>query len=374
MASGDVAVERGARLAPEEREALIEMVRRLLQSESSEAAVRRAMETKLGFDRALWARLADVGIIGLLIGVSDGGSGLGPVELELVMEEIGAALLCAPLFSSGVLAAALVAETGDRSRLRDIASGKTIATVAVTGPTGTWTETAVDVFAHDYKLNGTSGYVTDAEAADLLLVVARGETGIEIYEVDRTAPGLTVEPLPVFDRSRRLATVLFKDVKARLIGAGWPIVERALDYARVAIAGEAAGGAREMLNRTVAYTSERYQFGRSVGSFQAIKHMAADLLLETESAISAARHAAEELANGQGDANGAISLASFTCPDAFVETCAASIQMHGGIAFTWEHPAHLYLRRARAAAQLLGTSSFYRERYVQRLEAVHAAG
>jgi len=150
-------------------------------------------------------------------------------------------------------------------------------------------------------------------------------------------------------------------------GAGWAAAERAMNLARVALAGEQAGGARRSLDITVAYSKVRVQFGRPIGSFQAIKHLAADLLLEAESAISAARHAARELAAGSDGAQLAVDLAAFACADAFTTVAAASVQMHGGIAFTWDHPAHLYLRRARADAQLLGTPSFYRERYVQQL-------
>jgi alkylation response protein AidB-like acyl-CoA dehydrogenase len=152
-------------------------------------------------------------------------------------------------------------------------------------------------------------------------------------------------------------------------GAAWTAVERALDMARVALAGEQAGGARRVLEMTVDYAKTRVQFGRPIGGFQAIKHMAADLLLESESATSAARHAAQALADGAPDAGAAISLAAFACADAFVTVAAAGIQMHGGIAFTWAHPAHLYLRRARAGAQLFGAPAFYRERYLRQLGA-----
>jgi alkylation response protein AidB-like acyl-CoA dehydrogenase len=145
-------------------------------------------------------------------------------------------------------------------------------------------------------------------------------------------------------------------------------VEDALDLVRVALAGEQAGAGRKVLEFTVDYAKTRIQFGRQIGSFQAIKHMAADLLLESESAISAARHAAEALADGAPDAKASVTLAAFSCADSFGKIAADAIQMHGGIAFTWEHPAHLYLRRARADAQLFGAPAAYRERYIQALE------
>jgi alkylation response protein AidB-like acyl-CoA dehydrogenase len=192
-----------------------------------------------------------------------------------------------------------------------------------------------------------------------------------VFEVDRDAHGLTRTELPTFDHGLRMARLDFADAPAHRLasnGPAWDAVEAALDMARVALAGEQAGGTRRVLDFTVDYAKSRIQFGRAIGSFQAIKHMATDLLLEAESATSAARHAARQLADGAPDAAAAINLAAFACADAYATTTATSIQMHGGIAFTWDHPAHLYLRRARAAAQLFGTSNFYRERYIQQLE------
>jgi alkylation response protein AidB-like acyl-CoA dehydrogenase len=326
------------------------------------------MDSERGYDAALWRALAAMGVVGAVIDPVDGGAGLGAVELELLMEEMGAALVCSPFLSSGVLAAALLQQLGRRDHLRAIADGSMIVTVAVAGGRGGWTEADVGVAAVGGRLSGGSGFVTDAHIADLLLVAARDEAkGVGVYEVQPGATGLTVSPLPTFDRTRRLSKVEFSDVEAQRIGSGWEPVQAALNLARIALAGEAAGGARAMLERTVEYIKARRQFGRPVGGFQAIKHMAADLLLESESALSAARHAAEQFDTGAPDAELAIALASFACPDAFVKVAADTIQMHGGIAFTWEHPAHLYLRRARADAQLFGSSASYREHFVQLL-------
>jgi len=170
----------------------------------------------------------------------------------------------------------------------------------------------------------------------------------------------------------RLAQVVFADAPGRRLNAkvaAWDAAKQALDLALIALAGEQAGGARRCLEFTVDYAKSRIQFGRAIGSFQAVKHMAADLLLESESATSAARNAAARLAEGADDADAAISLAAFACADAFTTVTATSIQMHGGIAFTWVHPAHLYLRRARADAQLFGPPPVWRERYLQQLGA-----
>ena len=367
-------------LSPEERSTLHDAVQRLLTDHSSEAHVRQAMATPTGFDPVLWQKLGEMGITGLLIDEQFGGAGAGPVELELVMEAAGAALLCAPLLGSAVLAATLLqalpaSDTATRL-LPGIASGNCIAAVAITGTTGTWTQSGVAVQAAQasgqWSLTGTASYVIHAQNAHELLVVARTAAGMGVFAVPAAANGMTVAPLPAFDHTLRLARIDFAATPAQLTGDGvnaWPAVEQALNMARVALAGEQAGGARKMLEITVEYAKQRVQFGRAIGSFQAIKHMAADLLLESEGATSAARHAAQALADvdAAGGADAAVTLAAFACADAFSTVTATAVQMHGGIAFTWEHPAHLYLRRARAGAQLFGTSAFYRERYVQLL-------
>ena len=319
-----------------------------------------------------------MGIVGLVIDPEHGGAGAGPQELELVMEEAGAALLCGPLLSSGVLAATLISALGDGDAavrlLPSIADGSLIATVALTGPRGTWTPDAVEVSAapdgQGWTLTGKAAFVTHAQVAGLWLVVARAGDGLAVFEVDPESAGVTVTPLPTFDHTLRLADLEFAAVPARRLGAGadaWQAVEAALDMARVAVAGDQAGGGRRVLEFTVDYARSRIQFGRAIGSFQAVKHMAADLLLESESAISAARHAARALGEGAADARASVSLAAFACADSYSTITATAIQMHGGIAFTWAHPAHLYLRRARSDAQLFGTPAFYRERYIQQL-------
>ncbi len=370
---------REARLATitaEDRTALTDSLRRLLADKSAEADVRRVMETPDGYDPPLWRQLAEMGVVGLIVEEDYGGVGAGPVELELVMEEAGAALLGAPLLSSGVLAAGLIQALGDpetKSRLLPgVADGSKIATVAITGRGGGWTRETVDVTAAGAALSGVAGFVTCGQSADVILVVARTEDGVGVFEVEPGASGLSIQPLPTFDHTLRLAELTFAATPAQRLPSAtdaWPAVEQALDLARVALAGEQAGGAKRALEMTVDYAKTRVQFGRPIGSFQAIKHMAADLLLESESAISAARHAARSLADGAPDAGAAISLAAFACADAYSAVTALAIQMHGGIAFTWAHPAHLYLRRARADAQLFGTPAVYRERFLQELGA-----
>jgi alkylation response protein AidB-like acyl-CoA dehydrogenase len=373
--------DRLAAITAEDRTALTDSLKRLLADHASEAEVRRVMETASGYDPALWRQLAEMGIVGLVIEEEYGGVGAGPVELERVMEETGAALLCAPLVSSGVLAAGLLRALGDEEAktrlLPAIADGSRIATAALTGRQGGWTADAVEADAKAgadgaWTLDGVASFVTDGQVADVLLVAARTADGLGIFEIDPRTPGVTVKALPTFDHTLRLAEIGFDGAPARRLasaGAVWDAVEAALDLARVALAGEEAGAAKRTLVFTVDYAKTRAQFGRLIGSFQAIKHMAANLVLESESAISAARHAAQALADGAKEADAAVSLAAFACADAFSVITADAIQMHGGIAFTWAHPAHLYLRRARADAQLFGGSAFHRERYLQRLGA-----
>jgi alkylation response protein AidB-like acyl-CoA dehydrogenase len=363
-------------LAAGELTALRDSVGGLLARRGTEADVRAAMETPSGFDPALWQELADLGIAGLIVPGEFGGSGAGPVELEAVMEEAGAALLCSPLLGSSVLAAAVLVESGDRAAqaalLPAIAAGPGIVAAAITGTAGQWAAGGVEVTAREsggsWTLDGVADYVIGGQNAGTLLVAAREPEGLTWFVVGPERALIT--SLPTFDHTLRLARVQLSAAPAEPLGergAGWAVAERALNLARVALAGEQAGGARRSLDMTVAYSKARIQFGRPIGSFQAIKHMAADLLLEAESAISAARHAARELDRGSAAAQLAVDLAAFACADAFTAVTAASVQMHGGIAFTWEHPAHLYLRRARADAQLLGTPGFYRERYLQQL-------
>lgn len=352
-----------------EREALREAVRDLLRSRCTEEDVRRVAAGGDGFDRDLWRQLAEQGVTGIVIDGAYGGVGLGPAELEAVAEETGAALLPSPFISSAVLAATLVQAAGsedDKQRLLPgLADGTAIGTVALTGPAGTWTGEGVDVRADaDGTLTGSANYVTDGQAADVLLVVARGPEGVGVYEVAPDAPGFERTAATVFDPTVRLSTFTFAGTPARRLGsAGWDAVQQALDLAVVALAGEQAGGARRIFDITVEYLKTRIQFGRPIGSFQALKHMAADLLLEVESATSAAQNAAARFQDDEARA-GAIALAGFACAEAYVTTAMQAVQMHGGIGFTWEHACHLYVRRARSGLQLFGDSASHRERYL----------
>lgn len=357
-------------ITTDERAELQTAVRSLLHDRCTEADVRRMMGTDEGFDRELWGLLAGQGVTGVLVDSPSGGVGLGPLEVEAIAEEIGAALLPSPWLSSSVLTVALIQAAGsedDRRRLLpSLADGTKIGTVAITGPRGTWTANDVAVHADTAgALTGSAHYVTWGHVADVMLVAADTGDGIGVFEVTPDAVGLNHCPETVFDPTVRLSTFIFENTPARQLGtAGWEAVQEALDLAVLALAGEQVGGSRRIFDITVEYLKTRIQFGRAIGSFQALKHMAADLLLENESAMSAAHHAAAMMAARSDQAEGALALAGFVCAETYELTAMQAIQMHGGIGFTWEHPAHLFLRRARTGMQLFGPPAAYRERYL----------
>lgn len=364
-------------LSQPELDAFLDSVDRLLQNRCTESDVRKAMEARAGPSAELWAALAELGLPALLVDEAHGGLGAGIAVVERVAERLGAHVCPSPMLSV-VLATALVQAAGNADvaarLLPAIAAGSALPAAAITGEGARWTAADVDVTAtpagNGWTLSGAARFVLDAGMATCYLVAARAGDGIGLYEVAVDAQGLSRMALPSFDRTLSLSDIGFANVAGvRLSADGdcWPAIERALDVARVALAGEQAGGARKIFEITCDYARTRHQFGRAIGSFQAVKHMAADLLLETESATSAARHAGAALAAGAADAGQAVSLAAFACADAYVRTAADAIQMHGGIGFTWEHPAHLFLRRARAQAWLLGSPAAMRERFIQQL-------
>lgn len=353
-----------------ERADLRAAVGELLSQRCTEADVRRVIATDDGFDRDLWAQLASQGVLGMLVDERYGGMGFGALELEAVAEQTGSALLPAPFIASAVLTVTLLAAAGaehDRERLLPaLADGTAIGTVAVTGESGTWVPAGIGVHAGaDGTLTGTAHYVTWGQVADVILVVARVGDDIGVFQVAPDAAGFHRTAATVFDPTTPLSTFTFTETPARRIGtAGWEAVQTALDHAVLAAAAEQVGGARRIFDMTVEYLKTRVQFGRPIGSFQALKHMAADLLLEVESAASAAQHAARAVSADIRTAEGPIALAGFVCAEAYDNVAMQAIQMHGGIGFTWEHPAHLFLRRARTGLQLFGGPRLHRERYL----------
>ena len=348
----------------------------LLAKRSPEPEVRRLMADRNGYDEQVWAELADLGLVGLVIPEQFGGTGAGPVELGVVSEHMGRSLLCAPYLSTAVLTPYLLLALSDTAEsaevLPAIADGRLIATVAFAEqgsarpPQHPATTATAD--GDRWRIDGEKTYVLDAPAANLFYVQAESVSGIGIFAVDRQAPGLSVHTLETVDHTRRQGRLILDEVPARMIGNGADAVgalESALDHAAVALTAEQAGGALHVTEMAADYARTRFQFGRAIGSFQAIKHLCVDMLLEAQSALSAARHVAACFDAGAPDRLADLALAQSFCSEAFVFTAATNIQVHGGIGFTWEHPAHLYLRRARTDAQIFGDPGWHRERYVQ---------
>ncbi len=355
------------------------MVRRFVEANSSEAAVRQQMETERGFDPAVWSEMAEkLGLLGLIIPEELGGQGFGYVELGIVLEEMGRSLLCAPYFSTVVLAANTLLHSGDEDAktalLPGIASGKTIATLAFAEQSGRWDPSGIEVTARNdgaaWKIQGTKLYVLDGHSADVVLVAARTRAGVSLFSVAGDAAGLTRTPLVTLDLTRKQARLDFDGAEATLVGsdgAGWSVLSTVLDLAAVALAAEQVGGAQRCLDMSVAYAKQRVQFGRPIGSFQAIKHKCADMLLEVESARSAAYYAGWCASERSDELPSVAALAKAYCSDAYFHAASENIQIHGGIGFTWEHPAHLYFRRAKSSDLLFGDSSYQRELLAQRI-------
>ncbi len=362
----------------EEQEQLRQFVRSFLEDKSSEAAVREQMETENGFDPAVWSQMAEqLGLQSLIIPEEYGGQGFGFVELGVVLEEMGRALLCAP-FLSGVLASTAIMHGGDdeakKALLPGIASGETIATLAFTEESGRWDETGITMEAtpsgDGHTLSGVKSFVLDGHTANLIIVAARTDAGVSLFTVDGDAAGLTREALSTMDQTRKQAKLTFDNTPATLLGtdgAGWDTMSTVLDLGAIALSAEQVGGAQFVLEMAVQYAKDRVQFGRPIGSFQAIKHKCADMLLEVESAKSAAYYGLWCAAELNDELPSVASLAKSYCSEAYFHAAAENIQIHGGIGFTWEHPAHLYFKRAKSSELMFGDPAYHRELLAQRI-------
>ncbi len=363
----------------EEQDQLRDFVRQFLEEKSAEDTVRELMDTEKGYDDAVWSQMAEqMGLPALAIPEEFGGQGYGWVELVVVLEEMGRALLCAPFFSTSVLATStlLCADDADAAGeyLPNIASGELTATLALTEENGRWDESGVTATAEassdGWTLNGAKHYVIDGHTAGLILVAARTAAGVSIFAVDGDAEGLTRTPLSTMDQTRKQAKLELDGVAGRLVGtegAGWDTITKVLDRAAVGLAAEQVGGAQKVLEMSVEYAKDRIQFGRPIGSFQAIKHKCADMLLEVESAKSAAYYAAWCASEDNDELPAMASLAKSYCSEAYFHAASENIQIHGGIGFTWEHPAHLYFKRAKSSELLFGDPTYHRELLAQRI-------
>ncbi len=366
----------------EEQEQFRDIVARFLRDTSPTVEVRRLMETDAGFDGGVWERLnSELGLSALHVPEALGGQGFSFVELGIVCEEMGRALLCAPYLSSAVLATDAILQAGDLGQQAELlpamASGGRRGALAVTEPNGGWHAEAVETTATRngaaYRLDGAKSFVIDGHTADFIVVVARergssGADGISFFTVAGDAPGLDRRLLETVDATRKQARLTFRGVPAEPLGepgAGAPALERILVDAVTALASEMVGGAQQMLDSAIEYTKLRMQFGRAIGSFQAVKHKCADMLLEVELAKSAAYQAAAAVAEGAEDAPALASLAKAAASDTYLQAAADCIQLHGGIGFTWDNDTHLWFKRAKSSEVLFGDATHHRERMLE---------
>jgi alkylation response protein AidB-like acyl-CoA dehydrogenase len=365
-----------------ELDELRDSVRGFFTAKSGEQQVRAAIETERGYDDSLWQQMADqLGLPGLALPEEYGGDGFGFTELQVILEEMGRFLVPSPFLASVVLAAGAILATGDevaaKAYLPGIASGKTTAALAVAESAGQWSFAKLAATARPnaadggWRLTGTKQFVLHGATAGLLVIAAHTEQGPSFFAVQAGASGLTRTALRTLDLTRPMATVALTDTPATLIGtagAAGQALEAVLDRAMTALAAEQAGAARACLEASASYARERHQFGRPIGSFQAVKHKCADMLVKVELAQAAATEAARA-ASGHQDAAPlpqAAAVAHAVCSENFMFVAAENIQVHGGIGFTWEHPAHLYFRRAKASQLMFGGPGFYFEHLLRR--------
>ena len=363
----------------QEQVMLRNLTREFLTRESSPRAVRAAMDSPRGFSDATWQQMAEMGLPGLAIEAGYGGQGLGMIELALVLDEMGRAAYPGPYFATTVLAATAIAASRQENQmaryLPEIAGGRLRATLALIEDALTWTPAGVQLRAErrgsGFVLSGTKRFVPFADAADLVLVVARtgdAADGTTLFAIPREAPGLSSTPNIEMDRTNRTDTLTLEGVQVgsdAIIGEidrAWAIVGLVLQRAAIAAAAEMLGAARRCMDMSVEYAKVRQQFGQPIGMFQAIKHMCAEMLLEVENAHAAVYYAAWALDAASPDAALAASAAKAYVGDAARRVCGSAIQVHGGIGFTWEYDLHLYFKRAKHFEPLYGDADYHRER------------
>jgi alkylation response protein AidB-like acyl-CoA dehydrogenase len=367
----------------EEQELLRSTARKFFENECASQVVRTLMETPEGVTPALWSKLAEQGWLGLTYPEAYDGMGLGLVDLVVLMEEMGRAVVPGPYFSAVLLGGGIILEAGGEAQKKEwlpkIAGGQARVTLAWMEPSAELGPDGITLAALEkggtYTLAGTKLFVHDAHTADAIVVAARtgksGADGISLFLVPKGAKGLTVTLLPTMDQTRKLCEVTLKGVSlgvdGRLgeIGGGWTALARVLDRATVALCAEMCGGAQKVLDMTVEYAKIRQAFGRPIGSYQGVKHKAADMLVDVENSKSITYYAAWAMDEGVSEGPLAVSMAKAYVSDAYRRVSANGIQLHGGIGFTWEHDLHLYFKRAKGSEFTFGDATFHRERVAQ---------
>ena len=354
-----------------EQEQLRETVAQFLDARCPISQTREIMDSSLGYDRATWVNLGrDMGLGGIHAPVEYGGAGLSYAETCVVLEQMGRALYCGPYLSSNVMAvnALLVGNTAEsRELLKDLVTCDQISTVALVEQRARWDLASFDCTERNGQLSGEKSFVLNGPGADLILVIAKSQSdsGFGLFGVRSNEVGLQNESIKSLDLTRRLARLTFENVEASLL-AEWSEAKHQefLDLTRIALANEMVGGAQRMLDSALEYASTRVQFGRTIGSLQAIKHKCSEMLLNIEFARSAAFCAARS-AEDDSERTKMACIAKAMASDAYMKAAEECIQIHGGIGFTWENDTHLWYRRAKSSEVYLGDANFNREMYLQ---------
>jgi alkylation response protein AidB-like acyl-CoA dehydrogenase len=372
----------------QEQELLRATARKFLESECPSEFVRARMAEPAGVTDEFWARLAEQGWLGLIYPEQYGGAGLGFVDLTVLMEEMGRAVMPGPFFSTVLLGGLTILEAGSEAQKKEwlgrISEGKAKATLAFTELNARWDAAAVTATASEsggtFTLNGTKLFVLDAHLADVIVVAARTgegrspEQGVSLLLVPRTAAGVEVTLLPTMDQTRKLCEVTLRDARVpadALLGRrdeGWPALSRVIERATVALCAEMCGAAQKVLEMTTEYAKIRVAFGKPIGAYQGVKHKAADMLVDVENAKSLTYYAAWAVDENAAEAALAASMAKAYASDAFRRVAGAGIQLHGGIGFTWEHDLHLYFKRAKSSEFTFGDATYHRERVAQLIQ------
>jgi alkylation response protein AidB-like acyl-CoA dehydrogenase len=361
-----------------EQEEFRSNLRRFLAEKSPAKEVRRLMETDAGWERDGWRKMnQELGLTAVRIPEAYGGHGFGFSELGIVLEEMGRVLLCAPYFSSAVLAVGAILNAGTEAQkqalLPGIASGDVIATLASTEDGGNWDAAATTLAAtpsgDGYRLDGHKSFVLDGHTADLIVVLGLADdAALSLFTVAGDAAGLDRRLLKTMDPTRKMARLTFSSVQAKLLGeagaAAAPFA-KTMTEAAACLANEMVGGAERLREDALDYAKMRMQFGRAIASFQSMKHKMADMLLEVELAKSAAYYAAAALDDGDEDVVAVASLAKACASDNYMQTAIHAIQIHGGIGFTWDNDTHLWFKRAKSSEVLFGDAGHHREQMMR---------
>jgi alkylation response protein AidB-like acyl-CoA dehydrogenase len=364
----------------EEQEMLRSSARDFLAKEAPMTWVRKMMEDDRGYTDDVWKKMAGLGWMGLVLPEQYGGSGLDFVDMIVVLEEMGRAVLPGPFFATVILGGIAIAQGGTDAQkqayLPKIADGSLKVTLAQLEPSGRWDADGIGLEAKPsgggFTLSGTKLFVPDANVADLFIVAGRtpgtrGADGVTLFLVDAKSPGVSVTMLKTMDQTRKLGEVVLKDVGVgadRVLGGagkGWALLDRVVDRGKVGLAAEMCGGAQKVLEMSVEYAKVREQFGKPIGSFQAIQHKCANMLVEVESSKSITYYAAWAVANDVPEAPLAAAMAKAYTSDAYRHTAGEGIQIHGGIGFTWEHDMHIFFKRAKSSEVTFGDATWNRE-------------